>query len=298
MNLKIKDYVKVLPRFIDRLSISRKLETTYDVLELVRNEVDEFNEVRPSAKLPKNFEKFDKAVKGLRLSKPSKRETLYIISEALSIAINNKAKIIDYIKREITSDISSSALSFKKANILIYVSTLNNAGSFIENFLWLMLLQETEKDEKSIMEIMTKAVYTKTVEDLNSYGAELIKVLGTTSEEIIEAFNKAPDVIIDVNDDAGDGLVTNAMADPLRMGFLPANNFNPFFYFGKLVIQREDNLYQQRMEMKQLIELRLADLRSRDDGTESPALQAEIERMENKLATLNYKIAKSIGEEG
>lgn len=296
MSLKIKDYVRVLPRFIDRLSISRKLETTYDYLTNVKNEVDEFNEVRPSAKIPKDFEKFDKAVKGLRLSKPTKRETLYIISEALKIAIENKAKIVDYIKREITSDLASSAISYKKANILIYIASLNNAGKYIENFVWLMLLHETEKDEKVIAEIMTKAVYA-TVNDLNVYGADLIKVLGTPAEEVVEAFNKAPDVIVDVNDDSGDGLVNNAVVDSMRMGFLPANNANPFFFVGKMLIQIEDYFYQQRLEMKQLIELRLADLRARDGSAESPALQAEIERLENKLATLNYKLAKAMGGE-
>lgn len=298
MNLKIKDYVKALPRFIDRLSINRKLETTYDYISLIRNEIDEYNELRPTATLPKSFDKFNKAVKGLRIGKSTKRETLFIIAEALQIAIDNKAKIVDYVKREITGDVASTAISYKKANILIYISTLNNAGNFIENFLWLMFLQETEKDEKNIIDIMTKAVYEKTLNDLNSYGAELIKVLGTPSEEILSAFNKAPDVVVDVNDDAGDGLVTNAMVDSLKMGFLPANNGNPFFFIGKAIIQIEDLFYQQRLEMKQLIELRLADLRSRDASTESPALQAEIERLENKLATLNYKLAKAMGGEG
>lgn len=297
MNLKIKDYVKLLPRFIDRLSVTRKLETTYDYLSDVKAQLDEYNELRPNIQPPKNFDKFNKMVKGLRLGKPTKRETLQIISEALKIAIDNKVKVIDYIKREITADVASNAISYKKANILIYVASLNNVADFINNFLWLMILSETEKDEKTIMEIMTKAVYMKTVDNLNASGAEMIRVLGTSVEEVIDAFNKAPDVVVDVNDDSGDGLINNAIVDPLRMGFLPANNANPFFFVGKLVIQIENYFYQQRLEMKQLIELRLADLRSRDDAAENPALQAEIERLENNLATLNYKLDKAMGGE-
>lgn len=292
MNLKIKDYVNVLPRFIDRLSITRKVETTFDFLADVKSQLEEFNEIRGNAKLPKTLDKFGKAVKGLnRIGKPAKPEPLFVIVEALKITLNNKTRITDYVKREISADVSTAAISYKKANILIYISSLNNIGQLLNNLLWLMTIDESTKDSEGSM---TKAVYTKTINDLNNQGSEMVKVLSGSADDIINAFNKVPDVVVDDGDE-GDAFINNTVADPLRLGFLPANNANPFFFAGKALIAIEDYFYRQRLDMKQMLELRLADLRARDDAAESPQLQAEIEKLENKLATLNYKLDKALG---
>ncbi len=291
--MKIKDYVKVLPRFIDRLTVSRKVETTFEHLADVKTQLEEFNELRPTAQLPKSLDKFNKALKGLKaFGKPSKREPLYVILEALKIVVEGKSRITDYIKREITADVATTAISYKKANILIYITSLNNAGQLLTDLLWLLTILETTKNENEAVERMTKAVYARVIDTLNSHGAELVKVLSVTSGELIDAFNKVPDVII-AEDDAADAFMNSKMVDPFSMGFLPANNANPFFFIGKVIINIEDIIYQNRLEMKQLIELRLADLRSRDESAESPALQTEIEKLENKLATINYKLEKA-----
>lgn len=295
MVLKIKEYVQALPRFIDRLTIGRKVETTYDFLTDVKSQLEEFLELRPAGTLPKSLDKFQKAVRGLnRIGKPAKREPLYVIVEALKIAIENKTRITDYIKHEITADVATGAISYKKANILIYVSSLNNVGTLLNDLLWLVAIDETTKNEKDAIDALTKGVYGKLVATLNDYGSEMIKVLGTASEEVISTFNQAPDVVVG-DDDSGDALINSATADPMNMGFLPANNKNPFFFVGKLIIQVEDIIYRHRLEMKQLIELRLADLRARDEKAESPALQIEIEKLEDKLAVINYKLDKALG---
>lgn len=187
------------------------------------------------------------------------------IADGLSILKLNAIKVMD----------SAAFISRYALHFLNYVYTVETAAKM--------------KDENYVKDHISPG-QTKWINDNFLNFCQLLSALGISEEKAKKLIEDAPDVILGINPEEITATLGESVVNPLGiMGFSPSSS-NPIYHIRLMIAQYQANRYKEAVDLKTVLELRLLNLKRKNDGTYDAKLEKEIEYTQSRVDSLSEKI--------
>ena len=191
--------------------------------------------------------------------------------------------------------IVTSVLTFRKAQLLQFLSAVSFTSKYVLKFLdYYILLETVEIDGDKIIYNQGSVPSKKEMEDVAEgfmKFVECMAVLSIKPEDAIKTINEIPDVVI--NEETQNTLIATmgqSKMDPLKMGFLPPR-LNPLYHLGRAYVEWQDYNYQAMKESVNVVQLRIQVLKRQLDKAPDAKLEKELNYCVERVSKYNYKIA-------
>jgi hypothetical protein len=209
------------------------------------------------------------------------------IKETMITILNSKADIVDLIQNELSDYVTDNKPKAKDLAILRLVNDIGNMSLYLPDYIYILLMDVNNND--------VPAVRIKEIRGQAGSFAEIYKAYsGNKLKTIIEDITKIGDVEIDPK--ASKSIMGIALSKAGKLVKLPiAHNFinNPIYHIRLWMVDSEIKQYETLKDKKRLIELRLMELKLKQNNNEDSAeLRKQIQYYEDKIAAIEYKLAK------
>ena len=179
----------------------------------------------------------------------------------------------------------NKTMNAKSAAIVKVLQDLASMNSYMLDLLYFLIL-----DEK--LTNLPKIKLKRIKEDIPKF-TEMFKVYGFKLKTIIEEIHKVSEEPLPEDKtriDVIDALLNNTG----KLVDLPVSGFvnNPIYHFRMWLVDRDIKKYESLKEKKQLIELRLMELKLEQEDDSDPNLTKQVKYYEEKLADIEYSIEK------
>lgn len=221
------------------------------------------------------------------------------MADGIYTAVRNSQLILDYLEELISTEfnhysqeILKDGLTFKKANILQYVEVMEFFFSYSRRLVELLYVLETiEKDPTSqrLEDAFTPAELDAFDKEHDNF-IQAFKMASYDIKDLAKAFSEIPDAIASEDSER----VLEVTAGLTKLDPFGQRNFfstrTPTFWISLWFAERQVAAYNQALDQKKLVELRLLKLREDAKDGVNPKLESQIEYQEARLDKLNRKI--------
>lgn len=273
-----------------------KKEDVIKVLGFIFNSIN--NEVIPT---------FDLMLVNKDLKKLSKNHTLELLNSACKLKAKDNADVLvklrasfdtflknqkvleSLVTKELSDVLTDRALIARDAAIVRVISDIGSMTLYILDILDLALLDE-KSTNYSKMKI--KKIKDGLIDFSDTYG-----IYGNSKdyEKVLKDLPSISDSTIDITAN-NDISMLNVLVGKMGSGFIlpKTTGFinNPIYHVRMWLVDREITKYEVLKDRRKVIELRLRELRLEESNTGDPKLREYIEYYEDKIASLDYDIAK------
>lgn len=217
------------------------------------------------------------------------------IEKLLPIALKNLDEVEDLIERSFNEEVAGAGLTYMKANLLQFSECLHFVSRFSRKFLLYIFVCETAEYEASgtsIADSMTPAEveYLKTnfVTFCTAFNAVV-----NQPQTVRKLLEDVPDIVITSENVASlSATLGEKKLDPMQMKLIPIW-LNPIYHVGMFVAEWQADRYKVAKEELKLIQLRKMNLEKISQGKPDAHVQKEINYLESRIQSMNYKIAKA-----
>lgn len=196
------------------------------------------------------------------------------------------SKIVDNYFQDIVTNKSMSIRSAAIMRILTDIATISAYTSDL-----LIYLITDEKDTN-----LPKINFKRVTENAGSY-ISVMKNYYANYDKILKDIKNIPDDNISIPTDDTNGSNTSMISTFLNKFSIPlpgSNGFihNPIYHFRMWLVDLDTRKYENLKEKKKYIELKVQELKLREQNENSPELRKQIEYYEDKIAQMEYKMAR------
>lgn len=202
-------------------------------------------------------------------------------------------KLIPVIEKGFTDTTVASSITYKKAQYLQLLDAIKFYNEFSRDFLNYILIAETGEFDKgnTLVKSLTPAKIKYIEYNLNNF-CYLTDALNQDVHTVIKLLENVPDIIVkEDNIELVESTNGKMKVDPLKMGFISVNR-NPFYSVMVKIALRQHASYEKALEERELLRLRIVDLKKSMEGNPDPAIQKQIDNYQNLVDKLDYKISK------
>lgn len=239
-------------------------------------------------KLEKNqlLETLEKACK---LKAKNNADAILKLKASFDNFLKNQKALESLVTKELSDVLTDRALVAKDAAIVRVINDIGSMTLYILSFLDMILLDESNTN-------YSKGRMKKVKEGIVDF-SETYVIYGDLKEfeRLLKELPYVPDSTIDVtanNDVAMLNVILSKTGSelhlPKALGFIN----NPIYHVRMWLVDKEIKKYESLKDSKKLIELRIRELRLEEAGSGDPKLRQHIEYYEEKLASVEYDIAK------
>lgn len=219
--------------------------------------------------------------------------------------LENAADVLDKISTSVGERFSETesgmALTFNKVNTLRLIETATFLDDYSQRLLNRLVVEETRK-------VAPESVGLSSVAP-----AELVWLQNNEQTFFIAAqtFRDKPEAILKKLADVPEALVSSqaeavlsstasmAKLDPFRTRhFTVTVNANPFYLLGMMVARFQAQRYKTKQERLELLQMRLLNLKKAEEKNQDGHLQAQIERMQDRVNTLQLHLEEKSEQYG
>jgi len=292
MNFSLKAYVKTLIPVFNKRDFINDIANVKQSLQdgIVRNWELASGLFQGGLKSPEVRAMNDKFEK--KFARKNYRNMIDGIHSILSIMEMNCSAIEKIALRQIQGDISSSAISYLKANLIRYVELMDFSTRYANGLLAIVLYYEAKKNNLRTQNQPTKRDFAYIEKNFVHFIAAM-EVMAVNAAELEKALSSVPDVTIPEDDSASNVIEANMgnAGDPLNMRFIfDTATFNLPFHLNNLWNNYLQTRYDKDVEMRKTIELKIEDYRRSMEGNPDPKTQAIIEAYEKRAALLDSRL--------
>lgn len=208
------------------------------------------------------------------------------IKETMITILNSKADIVDLIQNELSDYVTDTNPKAKDLAILRLINDIGSISLYLPDFIYMLIMDDKDTD--------IPAVRIKEIRGNAGSFAEMYKAYsGNKLEVVIEDITKIGDIEIDLKVSKSITGVALSRAGKL-VKFPLINNFinNPIYHVRMLMVDWEMKRYEALKDKKRLIELRLLELKLKQNNEDSAELRKQVQYYEDKISTIEYKLAK------
>ena len=210
-----------------------------------------------------------------------------------------KLDLVEHLIEEcFAKDVTKESLTYKKAAILQYMSTLNFVVSYTSKALLRYLAAETAVLNGRVEDIdrqLTPAELKYLNENLSAY-MDALKLVDQAPEKVRKEIMQIPDITADESKrHVAKSTIGAAKLDPLKLNLL-GDMTNPIFTIRQGIAEYQVRVYKRRMEEKKQLELRILALKEAYEGRQDPKLAQHIQYSEGRLQRLEFEISKFADE--
>lgn len=198
------------------------------------------------------------------------------------------ADLISLADKEIPDLLGKDVVTVKQAYLLNVITTITNFTLYTPDIvLYIVNLIDNKVNNKPLSFVKFKLIEIRT--DLNRYGNLL--VMFKDSKTIIPEINKLSKdrVLVDSKDNGTFNMLSFSKSKLPLVGFIG----NPIYHIRMWFVDAEINKYELLKEKKKLTELKILELKARQNNEVDPKLQKAVEYQEEKLAKIEYQIRKT-----
>ena len=210
-------------------------------------------------------------------------------------------KITPLVERNFEDTNVSSALSYKKTQYLQFIDAMRFYVKYTRDFLYYLVSVETGQYDpgNQISNALTPAQIKAVEAGFNNF-CLLTDVFGGTVGQVMNLLEAVPDVlIVPENVDMVESTLGKHKTDPFRLGLFYDAASNPFFMFQMRAALRDHARYEQAIQLRDALKLKLMYLRRKQEGGDADiTLQKEINMHENLIQKLDYEITQTEKEYG
>lgn len=204
-----------------------------------------------------------------------------------------KLDAIDKMVIEIfAKDVTKDTITYRKAAILQYLDTVRFAAKYTGRMLLRLTALETAALNKSEFSEPLSPAETSWLAANQSAYLQVMKLLAQHPKDLAALLEEIPDIaVVPDRVDLVKQTVGLDKIDPLKLNFLPPT-FNPIYGLRLMYTEYQVKRYEEQVEEKRLLELRLLAMKEAHSGKQDARLAQQIEYTEGRLQRLSYKIAE------
>lgn len=219
------------------------------------------------------------------------RNFIDAMAEMVQRIETNLSVVEKLVDRHFAEDVIKEGLTYTRANILRYIEVLNFALRYSRHALLWTYMKETQAVEASSKIEMTKAELLWLELNQRAFAAAF-NILMIKESDLTKAIGSIPDAVVDETTYDSIKATTGVnRLDPLAMNLIGVR-FNIFYRVQQYMAEWQDTRYKASIEERNVLELRLMNLKNQINGTPDPKLEARIEYEETRLQKLKAKILK------
>jgi hypothetical protein len=275
------------------LEHTTKKEDVAKLLEITMSGISE--SVIPSLDLlindPKNTNKISDSILNIltqtgNIKHKNNVDIFKDIKATMVTILNSKADIVDLINNELSDYVTDNKPKAKDLAIIRLINDISHISLYLPDLIYILIMDNNDNDvpTKRIKEIRG---------DAGSF-AEIYKAYsGNKLKTVIEDITNIGDVEIDPN--VSKSIMGVALSKSGKLAKLPViNNFinNPIYHIRMSLVDREIRQYEALEEKKRLIELRVMELKLKQNEKDTPKLRKQIQYYEDKIAAIEYQLFK------
>lgn len=214
------------------------------------------------------------------------RDLLIKIKNIISNISKNEKSVKSLVTSSLPDVITDKTATVRDLAILKLISDLSSLTLYTLDFLYYILTTAGESDYPKIKFTQIKNDIPDFSSVLNAYKDNFVKTLDNikkianvdmvTEPDKIDMFEKVV---------SRQGKIVNT---PTVSGFIG----NPIYHVRLLLADRDINKYENLKDKKKLLELRVMELKSQENGESNPKLAKQIDYYEDKIAKVEYKISQ------
>lgn len=196
----------------------------------------------------------------------------------------NLAKLIS---KNVSKLMLVKTMTAKEAMIISTIKDMFSIAVYINDLCYITLLEDNSTD---LPEIKLKEVYA----GIPTLAAGYSHYRGNTAK-IVAGLKKVSDSVLNRVDNAEPSMMDKVLASTgLFVSLPPLDKFkgNPVWHVGMWWEDRKVAKYELQKEKKQLLDLKLVELRLRADGSEDKSLTKQIQYYEDKVSGVEYDIGE------
>lgn len=231
-------------------------------------------------------------IRGSGLNAKNNHDLLVKIKVVIANIVKSGKNLEKITSESLESVITDKTIGVKTAAILKVVSDLSTLASYIMDFNYLVLIEGKDSETD-----FPKIKVTQIKENVYAFSG-ILKAYSNNFNKIINDIDKLPSNNMYI-DEGKVSMLEKIVAKfskniklPNTQGFVN----NPIYHFRLWLADRDVAKYEALKDKKKLIELKLLELKSRENGEENSKLRKQIEYYEGKLASTEYDI-KQFDEE-
>lgn len=221
-------------------------------------------------------------------------EALEVTLQCLTNLQANLTVLESLLEKNFSKDIVVAGLTYKKAAVLQLVMQYEFGVDYARQVLLYLLAAEANVKAKTLPAGQERPKpEIKWLQDNQKAFFEVLRVMSFRSDELNKALVAIPEMV--VNADTYEGVEATQginKLDPLKLGFIPVGNFNPFYWFGIRYANWQVARRNRAKAEKRALEMRLEQLRLQRRGTEDAKLEKLIGFYEDEVNKCAAKIAK------
>ena len=221
--------------------------------------------------------------------------SIRLIYEALRYSQDHIDILENLAEREYNEEIASTALSYRKANLLQTVQSLSFMATYARSLLNWILAEEAYATDTPGSLPADKMIKQPELEMLNAKKHAFyhtVTIFLQTAKELKKTILAIPDML--VNDEsyavAGKTLGLNKI-DPMKFS-LASVKLNPIYHVSMVVAEWQASRYKVAKEEQQMLELRLLQMTSENRETPNTKLEQNIEHTQDRLNKLKFKLKR------
>lgn len=270
-----------------------------DDLARQRKEVEEvlLPSLAQAEKAFKNHKFKSSAAKGIEKTlkgrfRDHRSEDLFgILHDIFKDAPEKISELEKIVSESFAKDVTKEALTYRKASVLKFIETLSFAIQYTIRATLRVIAAEADAESGDAEDAHLTAAQKAFLEEKYVTWLDALTLLDESAKSIATQLSSIPEVTISEDASQVEAVAGAARLDPLRLNFI-SPSINPFYHIRSYMAEADVRDIHRAREEKKLVELRLYDLKARRDGKPEAQVQASIEKTENRLKQIDFKIAK------
>lgn len=220
------------------------------------------------------------------------------IANALPRVAENLETVADFIQKSWNEKVMAGGLTYRNANLMQFVSM----GTFLDKYSRLLLNYlfycETNVDTPESMGIagLNKAEIKWLMDYAEVFGTAL-SVCAVQTNRLMTLVSVMPDITIDQeNPEAAEAIMGEDKTDALKLGFIPLW-IHPVYKFRLWLTNWEIESYNEAKQDLIRLQLRIQYLEEqKKNGAASPQVERELQKVDELIENIKFKIAKTEGK--
>jgi len=227
----------------------------------------------------------------LRKVNSSPKNLLESVTKALSNGLVVTQLLSDNIKKLYADNEANVSLTFLKTTLLRMVQSAEYANTYSRRLLNYIYVCETQK-EMGISQAQLTPAEIKWIENGFDDFCVCINILLMDVKQIEKGLNQLPDAVVtDLTEKTFLGTMGEGKLDPFQMRHL-STKWNPFYLLGMFAAKGQADRYKAAQQELELIQLRKLQLEKLHSKTQDAKLEKEIEYLQDRVSSMNYKLEK------
>lgn len=210
--------------------------------------------------------------------------------KALTYTSDKIDMVMAMLEDNLTADIMRDALTLKQVNLLQLSEIISFVVRFSRRMLNYVVSVETSYvGGGSEMSSSMKPAEVNWIQKNIPYYIQALNILSTDRGKATEILDRVPDVLLQRGKVDDSVRLAGPTGDPFQLKFIPVV-LNPFYHVGMRIAEYQAARYHEAKHEQQVIAAKILYLRSKLDGREDAKRESIIERYEDLLSRMTYKL--------